>query len=83
MDVMGIALDYAMHDIRELVGMHSDNEEYAEDDEDYGNMNSIVNQYNKRKRADSDSTNNGASEGGSYFRGGRPAGADAYHVSIL
>jgi hypothetical protein len=43
MDVMGIALDNAMHDIRELVGMMSDSEEFAEDDEDYGDMNNIVN----------------------------------------
>lgn len=32
-----------------------------------------------RKRADSDTTNNGASEGGSYFRGKRTMNAaDAY-----
>ncbi len=35
---MGTAMDMAMSDIKQLVGMYSDNEEQAEGDVDYMNM---------------------------------------------
>jgi len=38
MDVMGAAMNMAMHDIKEIVGMYSDTEETTEADIDYMNM---------------------------------------------
>jgi hypothetical protein len=74
---MGAAMEQAMHDIREMVGINSDPEECAEGDEDYDKMSKIRGEFFGRPRADSDTTNNGASDGGSYFRG-KKRGPDAY-----
>jgi hypothetical protein len=35
MDIMGVAMDAAMHDIKHMVGIQSDNEERAEEEEEY------------------------------------------------
>lgn len=59
MDVMGTAMDMAVKDIRQLVGMYSDNEEQAETDVDYMNMSVLKQRYLNRKRHGSDETNNG------------------------
>lgn len=39
MNVIGTAMDMALTDIKVLVGMYSDNEEQAENDVDYMDMN--------------------------------------------
>jgi hypothetical protein len=38
MDVMGCAMESAMKDLKHIVGLMSDTEEMAEDDEDYLDM---------------------------------------------
>jgi len=71
MDVMGTAMDMAMKDVRNLIGMHSDNEEKAEEDEDFLNMSMLKKKYLNRKRADSDQSNfNGTEVGDNYSRRG-------------
>ena len=68
---MGTAMDMAMKDVRNLIGMHSDNEEKAEEDEDFLNMSMLKKKYLNRKRADSDQSNfNGTEVGDNYSRRG-------------
>lgn len=82
MDVMGAAMDMAIADIRHYVGMNSDNEERADDDEDYLNMSQLKQRYMNRKRHGSDETNNSRDDRSNYSRSIRGAGISNY-VSII
>ena len=42
MNIMGTAMHFAIDDIRHIVGMHSDNEEHAEEDGEYNSMTKYV-----------------------------------------
>lgn len=54
MDVMGMAMDMAISDIRQIVGNRSDDEERVETDVDYLDMNQLKKRYLERKRRGSD-----------------------------
>ena len=61
MDVMGSAIDQALDDMRHFMGYNmSDNEEKAENDSDYKDMNTLKLKYLNRKRRDSDTSVNTA-----------------------
>ena len=51
---MGSAMESAMKDIKHIVGIQSDNEEMAEEDENYLDMSDLKNKFLNRKRAGSD-----------------------------
>lgn len=51
---MGTAMHFAIDDIKHMVGMHSDTEEHAEDEDEYNNMKTYVGSKRGLKRSDSD-----------------------------
>ena len=62
MDVMGVAFDYAVHDIRGLVGMYTeDTEEYC-DDEITANFSTVISEKYIVKGSESDTTLNGPAD---------------------
>lgn len=47
----------AMKDVKHIIGIHSDNEEVADKDEEYANMRDIKRTYWRHKRTDSGGSN--------------------------